>query len=198
MTKKNLLAVAGMALGCGLGAWFIGRHVISHDGWEAIAKQTSSTGPSPMLKPLTKEMSQKQAPATPAHEKAFLEEQLKTKPGHPPILLRLAELEKNEGKLADAKKHLEEAIKSDPSLIDARLELSLVSYQLGDADEAEKQNLAVLKLDARQPDALYNMGAICANKNRLVEARQYWTDAVKYGADTESGKNAASALTKIR
>jgi len=198
MTQKNILAVAGVALGCGVGAWFIGRHVISHDPSEAVAKPSPNNGSSPALKPLTKEMSQKQAPATPAHEKAFLEEQLKTKPGHPPILLRLAELEKNEGKLADARKHLEEAIKSDPSLIDARLELSLVAYQLNDPDEAERQNLAVLKIDARQPDALYNMGAICANRNRLVEARQYWGDAVKYGPDTESGKNAATALTKIR
>ena len=61
----------------------------------------------------------------------------------------------------------------------------------------EKQNLAVLKLDSKQPDALYNLGAIYANHDRFAEARQFWNDAVKYGKDTSSGQNAAVALTKL-
>ena len=199
MTKRNLLTLGGLALACGLAAWFVGRQITLNDSAPAAAAaQPSAQGPSPSLKPLTKIAAGSKAPATPAHEKAFLEEQLKTKPGHPPILLRLAELERSEGKLAEARKHLEQAVQGDPALIDARLELSLVCYQLGDVATAEKENQAVLKQDPKQADALYNLGAIYANQNKVVEARQYWTDAVKWGADTASGKNAASALTKLQ
>ena len=135
--------------------------------------------------------------AAPAHEKAFLEEQLKTKPNHPPILVRLGEVERSMGQLADARKHLEQALQVDPSLVDARLELSMVCYQLKDEREAERQNLLVLKQDAKQPDALYNLGAIEANRGQFAQAREYWQKLVQYAPDSASGKNAAVALTKL-
>ena len=196
MNKKNLLTLAAIAIAVGLTAWIIGRQFAS----APERAHVTSTGPSagPMLKAVSKTtITTTKAPSTPAHEKAFLEEQLKANPNHPPTLLRLAEMEHADGKLPQARQHLEQAIKSDPTLIDARLELSLVCYEMNDPAEAEKQNLAVLKQDSKQPDALYNLGAIYANHDRYAEARQFWNDAVKYGKDSPSGKNAAVALTKL-
>jgi len=194
MNKKNIITLAAVGIVCGLTAWLLGRQIVSHSAQETQSP-TPASGAS--LKPISKTAPAMKAPDNPVHEKAFLEEQLKANPNHPPILLRLAEMERSDGKLAEARKHLEQAIAADATLIDARLELSLVCYQLGDAAEAEKQNLAVLKLDSKQPDALYNLGAIYANQNRFAEARQFWNDAVKYGDDSGSAKNAATGLTKL-
>ena len=196
MNKKNILTVAAIGLVCGLTAWLIGRHFAQEPAPVHVSSQSPTT-PGPILGSKIKAPSTMKAPANPTHEKAFLEEQLKTNPNHPPILIRLAELEHKDGKLPEARKHLEQAIKSDPTVIDGRLELSLVAYEMKDVPEAEKQNQAVLKLDPRQPDALYNLGAIYANQGRYPEARHFWNDAVKYGKDNSSAQNAAVALTKL-
>lgn len=129
------------------------------------------------------------------HEKAFLAEQLRRRPKHTPILLRLAQMERADGDLAGARRHLEEAIAADGSQLDVRLELSLVCTEMGDVAEAEQQNQAVLRITPGQPDALYNLGAIAANRGDEQLARQYWMSAVAGG---RSGDAAAKALAGIQ
>lgn len=129
------------------------------------------------------------------HEKAFLAEQLRRRPKHTPILLRLAQMERADGDLAGARRHLEEAIAADGSQLDVRLELSLVCTEMGDVAEAEQQNQAVLRITPGQPDALYNLGAIAANRGDEQLARQYWMSAVAGG---RSGDGAAKALAGIQ
>jgi Tfp pilus assembly protein PilF len=48
-----------------------------------------------------------------------------------------------------------------------------------------------------QIDALYNIGAICANLGKTDLARQYWTQAVASDPNSDSGRKSADALTKI-
>src|SRR6516225_2399716 len=67
-----------------------------------------------------------------AHEKVFLAEQLRRNPKHTPVLLRLAQIERQDGDLGGARRHLEEAVAADGSQADIRLELSLVCSELGD------------------------------------------------------------------
>ena len=64
------------------------------------------------------------APQDPTHEKAALEEELKKKPDHGPILLRLAELARDAGQPKQAAEYLKKAVATDTKNIDARLELS--------------------------------------------------------------------------
>ena len=137
------------------------------------------------------------APANLPHEKAFLEDELRKKPGHAPVLLRLAQVEREMGQLAEARKHLEQAVSGTENVVEARLELSRVSYELGDVTTALEQNRAVLRQDPKQTDALYNLGAISANLGDLQRARKYWSEAVASGASTESGKKSAEALRTL-
>src|SRR5579871_825584 len=51
----------------------------------------------------------------PEHELKALALELEKKPGHAPILLRMAQLERDKGKLDDAASHLREAVKTEPS-----------------------------------------------------------------------------------
>jgi tetratricopeptide (TPR) repeat protein len=186
---KSIWPILVIFLAVGAGTWLLStRSSAPKDGAAGAVLKKSGSEASTFHEPSL---------APPAHEKAFLEEQLKTKPNHPPILVRLGEVERSMGELADARKHLEQALQVDSSLVEARLELSMVCYQLKDEREAERQNLLVLKQDPKQPDALYNLGAIEANRGQFPQAREYWQKVVQYAPDSASGKNAAVALTKL-
>src|SRR5215469_5861109 len=96
-------------------------------GWW-LSRPSSSANP-------TRNKQAASAPAAPPnlpHEKAFLEDELTKKPGHAPVLLRLAQVEREMGKLPEARKHLEQAVTGTENVIEARLELSRVCYEMGD------------------------------------------------------------------
>jgi tetratricopeptide (TPR) repeat protein len=138
-----------------------------------------------------------EAPQTPIHEKASLEEQLKKKPGHAPVLLRLAQVEMELNNPADARKRLEELLRAEPANTEALLELGRVCYQLDDLPCALSETGKILAANPNQVDALYNMGAIQANMGSTGKAREYWTRAVKVSPDSESGRNAAAGLKQL-
>lgn len=127
------------------------------------------------------------------HEKLFLAEQLKRNATHTPILLRLAQIERAEGDFSGARKHLEQAV-ADGSQVDARLELGLVCWSIGDFAAAEEQNREVLKLDPGQPDALYNLGALFANRGDSRRAIELWTEVARGGRDSDSVSKARRAI----
>jgi Tfp pilus assembly protein PilF len=140
---------------------------------------------------------QSAAPVDTTHEKAFLKEQLQANSTHVPILLRLAQIERGEGDLTGARQHLEMALKGDGNLTDVHLELGLVFSQMNDPASAEAQNREVLRSDPRQADALYNLGALCANRGDIAQARTFWTDAVRFGGNSESADKARRAIQRL-
>jgi len=137
------------------------------------------------------------APQDPTHEKAALEEELKKKPDHAPILLRLAELARDAGQPKQAAEYLKQAAAADPKSLDARLELSRTLYEAGDIAGALAETKRLLADRPNQVDALYNIGAIYANQGKIDLARQYWTQAVAVDPNSDSGRKSAEALTKI-
>ena len=140
----------------------------------------------------------KAAPPNAAHEKAFLAEQLRVNPTHGPILLRLAQIERGEGNPSSARLHLEQAVAADGTQVELRLELGLVCGELGDSDCAEEQNRAVLRLDSAQPDALYNLGALAANRGDAKQARLFWQQAVSDAPKSEGAEKSRRALERLQ
>lgn len=136
-------------------------------------------------------------PDNPAHEKAALEDQLKQKPDHAPILLRLAQIDLAEGRAAGARKRLEELLNTEPENSEALLELGRACYTLDDLACAVQKTEAILKRNPAQPDALYNLGAIYANQGQRDKAREYWDRAAKASPTSDSGKKAAAALKQL-
>jgi len=133
----------------------------------------------------------------PEHELKELAVQLQKKPGHTPVLLRMAQLEREKGALDDAAGHLREAIESEPSSQDAHLELGRILYEKKDVNGAIAETEKVLALNPKQVDALYNMGAIYANLGNPERARSYWGKAVAANAASDSGRKAKDGLTKL-
>ncbi len=133
----------------------------------------------------------------PEHELKELAVQLQKKPGHTPVLLRMAQLEREKGKLDDAAGHLREAIRAEPSNQDAHLELGRVLYERNDVAGAIAETEKVLELNPKQVDALYNMGAIYANLGNANRARSYWLQAVAADPAGDSARKAKDGLAKL-
>ncbi len=137
------------------------------------------------------------ATASKDHELKALAVELEKKPNHGPILMRMAQLDREMGKPADAVAHLRQLTKAEPENVEAHLELGRSLYETNDITGAIEETNRVLKLSPKNVDALYNMGAIYANVNKPDLARQYWTDAVTADAASDSGKRAQQALGQV-
>ena len=133
----------------------------------------------------------------PDHELKALAMELEKKPGHTPVLMRMAQIEREKGKLEDAAQHLREAVNSEPANVDARLELGRVLYERGDVGGAIAETQKILESDPKHVDALYNLGAIYANLGDSQRARSYWSKAVEVGRNADGGKKAREALAKL-
>ena len=161
--------------------------------WGLNSFQAGSNRP----KSVQKSAADSAPPQIPAHERAALEEQLKRNPDHPPILMRLAEMEREAGRPAGAIPYLRKILDKDSTNLDARLELSRVLYETNDVDGAVKEIQKLLADHPGQVDALYNLGAIYANQNRMDLARQAWAKAVASDPQSESGKRAKDGLAQL-
>ena len=133
----------------------------------------------------------------PVHELKELAVQLQKKPGHLPVLVRMAQIEHDQGKLAEAEAHLREALAGEPGNADVHLELGLVLYEKGDKNEALKETERALAINPKHADALYNMGAIHANLGDTGRARSYWEKLIASAPESESGKKAREGLARL-
>ena len=133
----------------------------------------------------------------PEHELKELAAELQKKPGHIPILLRMAQIEHDRGALDQASEHLRVAVKNEPSNPDAHLELGRVLYERNDVNGAIAETEKVLVLNPNQVDALYNLGAIYANLGNRERARSLWSKAVAVDPSAESSRKARDGLTKL-
>lgn len=137
------------------------------------------------------------APQDATHEKAALQEELNKNPNHAPILLRLAEIEQQEGHTDQAIAHLRQVLQDDPLNGDARLELGRALFDADDIVGAQKETEQLVRDHPTNVDGLYNLGAIHANLGRIDQAREYWKRAVAAGPATDSGQKARQGLEKL-
>lgn len=137
------------------------------------------------------------APVDKIHEIASLEEELRKNPGHPPILLRLADLAREDGKKTDAVKFLRQASDADPHNTETRIELGRTLFETGQTEAAIVETKKILESQPKQVDALYNLGAIYGNLGQVALARQYFEQAVASAPASESGRMSKEALVRL-
>jgi Flp pilus assembly protein TadD len=136
-------------------------------------------------------------PGKDAHEAKVLEMALTKKPGHTPVLMKLAKLEEDKGNLDEATRHLQQIVKSEPGNYEARLELGRVYFQRGNIQGALDETQAILKAQPQNADALYNLGAIYGNLGNAGLAREYWGRLISFAPDSESGKRARQMMAQL-
>ncbi len=130
-------------------------------------------------------------------EKEMLTMALKKSPGHAPVLLKLAEIEAEEGHLQEATGHLGRILESEPGNVDANLELGKVLFQLGDIRGAIEHTEGILKSNPTHADALYNLGAIYANIGNRNSAKLYWNRLAGLDPGSPSAQKAQLMLTRL-
>jgi Flp pilus assembly protein TadD len=135
-------------------------------------------------------------PADP-HEKEMLTMALKKNPKHGPVLLKLAEIESEEGHLQEAAGHLRKILDSEPGNPDANLELGKVLFQLGDIRGAIEHTERILQSNPTHQDALYNMGAIYANIGNQKDAKIYWNRLAGLNPNSPNAQKAQLMLNRL-
>jgi Flp pilus assembly protein TadD len=126
-----------------------------------------------------------------------LQHDLAQNPAHVPILLRLAQLSREGGKLDKSVEYLRQAVSEDPKNHDALLELGRALFETGDVEGGIRETRRLLELDDSNVDALYNLGAIYGNLGQDDQARQYWKKAVELAPSSESGRRATTGLRQL-
>jgi cytochrome c-type biogenesis protein CcmH/NrfG len=160
-------------------------------GWRTVSRPKAKPGNAKLAV-------QNGRPAMPDdHEQKMLEVELKRKPGHVPVLFRLAQLSEQSGHPQDAVRYLRDAVKQEPHNVDALLELGKVLFDTGDIGGAVDATKRVLEKEPSQPDALYNLGAVYANVGNADLARQYWQRLVQASPQSESGQRAKESLGRL-
>lgn len=109
----------------------------------------------------------------------------------------LAKMLQDGHNMPEAVKYYEVGLKSDKHNIAARIDYSLCLYQTGKHREAMAQNRAVLRDDPANPQALYNLGAIYANRAQSDSARYYWSKLVTVHPNDELAEKARKNLTLL-
>jgi Flp pilus assembly protein TadD len=132
------------------------------------------------------------------HEIKALKVELEKNPDHVPILLRLAQVSRDSGKLNDSVRYLKDAVMQNPKSVEANLELGRALFETGDVSGAIQATERVLELNPSHVDALYNFGAIYGNLSQDDRARPYWEKAVSIAPESESGRRAKENLAKLR
>jgi Flp pilus assembly protein TadD len=132
------------------------------------------------------------------HELKALEGELQKNPDHVPILLRLAQVSRESGKLADAVRYLRDATTQDPRNADASLELGRALFETGNVNDAIHATEHALEINPSNVDALYNLGAIYGNLSQDNRARQYWQKAVSVAPESDSGRRAKESLAQLK
>ena len=164
------------------GLFYLGKNIASH----RTAAGRATVAPPSLASPDNKQ-----------HEAIFLAEALKKKPDHTPVLLRMAQLSAESGKLTEAARNLREVLQREPANNDARLELGKALFEAGDIQGAIEQTKAILDRQPEHADALYNLGAIYGNVGNAEMARDYWGRLIAAKPQTESAQRAKKMMAQL-
>ena len=156
----------------------------------------AATAPQPTKMPLL--LSSKTAALDREHELKALMSELEKNKDHAPVLVRIAQISRETGKLSESVRYLREAVDAEPKNREARLELGRALFETGDVEGAIRESEALLQIDPNNIDGLYNLGAIYGNLGQDQRAREYWEKAIAVGPDSDSGRRAKENLQKLR
>lgn len=149
----------------------------------------------------TFETMQEELQETPAMSRLEQMEQMwKTAPGHGPVALELANLYYEDGQFEKAiefyRTFLKDDTTSDGWLV--RLDISRALSALSRTDEAISELKTLLKDHPGHAGALYNLGAIEANRGDHESARNHWNELIELHPQDTLAVYARGALPKLK
>lgn len=156
--------------------------------------------PQPGGKPTFETMQKDMVDTTAMSRIEQMEQMWKTAPGHGPVALELANLYFEDGKYDKAiefyRTFLKDDTTSDGWLV--KLDISRALSALGRADDAIAELKSLLKEHPGHAGALYNLGAIEANRGDHESARIHWTELIQKHPQDTLAVYAQSALPQLK
>jgi tetratricopeptide (TPR) repeat protein len=98
---------------------------------------------------------------------------------------------------ADAIKYYNMILKINPKRTDILFGLTLVYYNNGDFENAEKTTQSIINLEPNNVQALYNLGAITAQRGDNLKAKKIFTDLIKRFPNSEAAQLSKDGLTRL-
>lgn len=146
----------------------------------------------------TMQRESEQSPAMSPIER--MEEMWKTAPGHGPVALELANLYFEDGQFEKAIEFYRIFLKDDTTADGwlVRLDISRAFAALGRSDEAISELNALLKDHPGHAGALYNLGAIEANRGDHDSARRHWNELISLHPQDTLALYAKAAIPKLK
>lgn len=126
-----------------------------------------------------------------------LKEVVAKKPSDARSSIELARTLQDGHDLEGALKYYALGLKADPGNLEARVDYSLCLYQSGKEQEAFAQNALVLRQDASNAHALYNLGAIYANRGMNDSAAYYWRSLISSHPRDDLAQKATQNLKQL-
>jgi tetratricopeptide (TPR) repeat protein len=130
-------------------------------------------------------------------ELATLQQRVAAEPDDAAARLELARLLRDGHQAEDALAHFEQYVALQPGDHQGWLDYAQTLGMLKQWNKAQRVTEAMLEHFPDDPSALYNLGAIHANRGQFAEARRVWTRLTDQQADAVMQAKAAQALQKL-
>lgn len=115
------------------------------------------------------------------------------------VRVELANLYFDAERFPEAIRYYEEALKIDPTNVNASTDLGVCYYYTNQPDRALAQFARSLEIDPRHTKTLLNMGIVRAfGKQDLDGAAQAWEQVIALAPDSPEGRAARQALDSMR
>ncbi len=140
--------------------------------------QGDSTASPPPPSPVAPAPSKDNVSKTVQEKIGHLKDVVAKNPADSRTAFELARLLQDGHNTQEAIQYYEIGLKADARDNGARIDYSLCLYQLGREEDALKQNRIVLRSDGVNAQALFNIGAIHANRGVSDSAKYYWNKLI--------------------
>jgi len=132
------------------------------------------------------------------HELNALKEEFNKIPKDTSVLRQYADLLAASHKQDEAIPLYEKILKINPHRTDILFSLSFIYYNKGDFLNAEEITKRILIYDKKNPQALYNIGAIAVSMGNSRKAREIWTKLITDYPTSETAGLAKESLGKLK
>jgi tetratricopeptide (TPR) repeat protein len=123
-----------------------------------------------------------------------LEKQAQANPNDMEIVLRTANLAFDNRFYDKAVTYYRRYLAKNPKNADARVDLGVCYYDIGNLDEAQKEMLTALKYDPKHLQGHFNLGIVNLRAGRIKEANEWFKKTVDLAPNSTIGQQAKQFL----
>ena len=123
-----------------------------------------------------------------------LEKQVQANPNDMEAVLRTANLAFDNGFYDKAVTYYKRYLANNPKNPDARVDLGVCYYEMGNLDEAQKEMLTALKYDPKHLQGHFNLGIVNLRAGRIKEANDWFKKTIALAPNSTIGQQAKQIL----